>query len=84
MRGSKGRQLEHSTFWVLNFNLRQLTTIMILGVLKEPSPETRVSLHPEAVKNLVAAGNKVQIEKGAGEASFLSDELYKEAGAGNH
>ncbi|MFC4874010.1 Re/Si-specific NAD(P)(+) transhydrogenase subunit alpha [Negadavirga shengliensis] len=57
---------------------------MILGVLKEPSPETRVSLHPEAVKNLVAAGNKVQIEKGAGEASFLSDELYKEAGAEIH
>lgn len=54
---------------------------MILGVLKEPSPETRVSLHPEAVKSLSAAGNKVLIEKGAGEASFLSDEVYKEAGA---
>ncbi|SHM73836.1 NAD(P) transhydrogenase subunit alpha [Cyclobacterium lianum] len=54
---------------------------MILGILKEPSPETRVSLHPEAVKALNAAGNKILIEKGAGEASFLSDEHFSEAGA---
>ena len=44
---------------------------MILGILKEPSPETRVSLHPEAVKVLTAAGNKIQIEQVAGSASFL-------------
>lgn len=54
---------------------------MILGVLKEPSPETRVSLHPDAVKALVAAGNKVLIESGAGNTAFLSDELFQEAGA---
>jgi len=54
---------------------------MILGILKEPSPETRVSLHPEAVKVLTASGNKVLIEKGAGETSFLSDTTYLEAGA---
>ena len=44
---------------------------MILGILKEPSPETRVSLHPEAVKVLTASGNKILIEKGAGESSFI-------------
>lgn len=54
---------------------------MILGILKEPSPETRVSLHPEAVKVLTAAGNKILIEKGAGSTAFLSDEVYSEAGA---
>jgi len=54
---------------------------MILGILKEPSPETRVSLHPEAVKVLTASGNKVLIEKGAGESSFLSDATFIEAGA---
>src|SRR5690606_30890921 len=54
---------------------------MILGVLKEPLPEKRVSLHPEAVKALVSAGNKVMVEPGAGSSAFLSDELYQEAGA---
>ncbi len=54
---------------------------MILGVLKEPAPETRVSLHPEAIKALSASGNKVLVEEGAGAASFLSDELYRESGA---
>src|SRR5690606_36712154 len=52
---------------------------MILGVLKEPTPETRVSLHPEAVKALVSAGNKVLVETGAGNTAYLSDELYREA-----
>ncbi len=54
---------------------------MILGLLKEPSPETRVSLHPEAVKALTGTGNKVLVEKGAGVSAFLDDELYQEAGA---
>ena len=54
---------------------------MILGVLKEPLPERRVSFHPEAVKALVSAGNKVFIETDAGEAAFLSDALFQEAGA---
>ncbi len=54
---------------------------MVLGVLKEPLPETRVSFHPEAVKALVSVGNKVLIEAGAGETAFLSDGLFQEAGA---
>ncbi|MEX2565414.1 MAG: Re/Si-specific NAD(P)(+) transhydrogenase subunit alpha [Cyclobacteriaceae bacterium] len=54
---------------------------MIIGLLKEPSPETRVSLHPEAVKVLSASGNKILVEKGAGDLSFLSDRLYQDSGA---
>lgn len=54
---------------------------MVLGVLKEPSPEKRVSLHPEAVKALVSAGNRVLIETGAGQTAYLSDKLFQEAGA---
>ncbi len=54
---------------------------MILGLLKEPYPETRVSLHPEAVKALTGTGNKVLVEKGAGVSAFLDDSLYQEAGA---
>lgn len=54
---------------------------MILGVLKEPTSEKRVSLHPEAVKALVGAENQVLIETGAGLTAFLSDDLYREAGA---
>ncbi|WP_114750463.1 Re/Si-specific NAD(P)(+) transhydrogenase subunit alpha [Pleomorphovibrio marinus] len=54
---------------------------MILGLLKEPSPETRVSLHPEAVKALTGTGNKILVEKGAGDTAFLNDTLYQEAGA---
>ncbi|MEX2591970.1 MAG: Re/Si-specific NAD(P)(+) transhydrogenase subunit alpha [Anditalea sp.] len=54
---------------------------MVLGVLKEPLPEKRVSLHPEAVKALASAGNKVLIESGAGHSAYLSDELFQNAGA---
>lgn len=54
---------------------------MILGVLKEPTSEKRVSMHPEAVKALVGAGNQVLIETGAGLSAFLADNLYTDAGA---
>lgn len=54
---------------------------MILGVLKEPGSETRVSLHPEAIKALVGSGNQVLVEKDAGLGAFLADALYTEAGA---
>lgn len=43
--------------------------------------ECRVALVPESVKKLVKAGIEVAVEKGAGEASFLSDAAYEEAGA---
>ncbi|HQX98067.1 MAG TPA: NAD(P)(+) transhydrogenase (Re/Si-specific) subunit alpha, partial [Chitinophagaceae bacterium] len=40
---------------------------MTIGVLKEPSHETRVSLLPEAVATLTKKGIEVWIEDGAGE-----------------
>ncbi len=54
---------------------------MIIGLLKEPTPETRVSLHPDAVKLLCADGNSVLVETGAGDAAFLADGLYTAVGA---
>jgi NAD(P) transhydrogenase subunit alpha len=54
---------------------------MVIGVLKEPSFETRVSLLPEAVSALVKKGMAVHVEQGAGEKSFSSDEAYMQAGA---
>lgn len=43
--------------------------------------ERRVALVPESCRKLVKAGVKVAVESGAGEASFLTDEAYREAGA---
>jgi NAD(P) transhydrogenase subunit alpha len=43
---------------------------MTIGVLKEPSDETRVSLLPEAVIALSKKGITVFIEDGAGEKAF--------------
>jgi NAD(P) transhydrogenase subunit alpha len=54
---------------------------MVIGVLKEPSFETRVSLLPEAVSALVKKGVTVHVEQGAGEKSFSSDDAYTHAGA---
>lgn len=54
---------------------------MIVGVLKEVSPETRVSLIADGVTQLVKKNITVWIEKGAGENAFCSDEDYAAAGA---
>ncbi len=54
---------------------------MIIGVLKEHAPETRVSLVPEVVAALVKMKVKVWVEQGAGLTSFYSDQLYIDAGA---
>lgn len=43
--------------------------------------ETRVAVTPETVKKLAAAGYSLTVENGAGEASFISDSDYTEAGA---
>jgi H+-translocating NAD(P) transhydrogenase subunit alpha len=53
---------------------------MIIGVLKEQAPETRVSLVPEIVAALVKMKVDVWIEHGAGATSFFSDEQYTAAG----
>jgi NAD(P) transhydrogenase subunit alpha len=54
---------------------------MIIGVLKEHSPETRVSLLPEHVVLLQKKNAIVWIEQEAGKAAFALDESYKTAGA---
>ncbi|HEV7331398.1 MAG TPA: Re/Si-specific NAD(P)(+) transhydrogenase subunit alpha [Flavisolibacter sp.] len=54
---------------------------MIVGVLKEPLPETRVSILPEAVAVLTKNGHTVVIESGAGESAFATNVAYEKAGA---
>jgi NAD(P) transhydrogenase subunit alpha len=54
---------------------------MTIGILKEPSAETRVSLLPEAVATLTKKGITLQVEEGAGEKAFSSNDDYTKAGA---
>lgn len=54
---------------------------MIIGVPREVMDhEYRVGLTPSGVRQLVAEGKEVRVEKGAGEGSGFSDEDYKKAG----
>ena len=53
---------------------------MIIGLLKEPLPETRVSLLPEHLLILKKLSVEILIENNAGEKSFSSNEKYLEAG----
>lgn len=55
---------------------------MIVGILKELPPETRVSLTPESVAQLIKMNAVVWVEPGAGDLSFAGDAAYKAAGAG--
>jgi NAD(P) transhydrogenase subunit alpha len=56
--------------------------LMKIAVPRETAAgETRVALTPQAVAQVIADGNQVLVQKGAGEASFISDEDYREAGA---
>ena len=54
---------------------------MIIGVLKEQAPETRVSLVPEVVAALVKMNVTVWVEQGAGANAFYNDKSYTDAGA---
>jgi len=55
---------------------------MIIGVPKEiKDHEYRVSMTPEGVQTLCAAGHVVWVEKAAGEGSGFPDEAYRKAGA---
>lgn len=54
---------------------------MIIGVLKEPSPETRVSLLPEHIATLIKWKVSVVLEKDAGLTAFAGDDRYLAAGA---
>lgn len=54
---------------------------MIIGVLKEDAPETRVSLIPEVVAALVKMNVTVWVESDAGISAFYNDKSYTDAGA---
>ena len=54
---------------------------MILGILKEPDFENRVSLLPEGVVELLKFKVQTLVEQGAGERAYASDEEYRTAGA---
>lgn len=54
---------------------------MVIGVLKEPSFETRVSLLPDAASALVKKGIKVIVEEGAGEKASSNNDDYAKTGA---
>jgi NAD(P) transhydrogenase subunit alpha len=54
---------------------------MIIGVLKEPSPESRVSLLPEHIVVLKKWNVSVCVETGAGTMAYANDDKYTEAGA---
>ena len=48
---------------------------------KEEAHEIRATILPEVAKKFVDLGIKVNVESGIGEKVFVSDELYREAGA---
>lgn len=55
---------------------------MIIGTPKEiKDKESRVGMVPSGVRDLVAAGHEVLIQKGAGLGSFIVDEDFKKEGA---
>lgn len=54
---------------------------MTIGLLKEPTHETRVSLLAEAVATLTKKGITVVVEKDAGAKAFCNDAEYEKAGA---
>jgi len=55
---------------------------MIIDVPAEGvTGERPVTLLPESVQRLIAAGIDVRVEKGAGHLAWFSDEDYRRAGA---
>ena len=55
---------------------------MKIGVPKEiKTNENRVALVPAGAEALISAGHEVLVERGAGEGSGFSDEMYTEVGA---
>lgn len=54
---------------------------MIIGILKEPIGEARVTMLPEAIKTLLDWKLDVWVEKGAGESAYSPDTVYQSQGA---
>lgn len=55
--------------------------MLIIGVLKEPGHDPRVSLVPDIAAALVKLQITVLVEQGAGTRSFYTDQQYEQAGA---
>lgn len=53
---------------------------MTIGLLKEPPHETRVSMLADTVSSLTKKGITVQVETGAGEKAYCSNQEYEKAG----
>jgi NAD(P) transhydrogenase subunit alpha len=65
-----------------NLQTNQLIGIaMVIGILKEPSHESRVSIIAESAAALVKKGVTVFVESGAGENAFCSNTSYEQSGA---
>jgi NAD(P) transhydrogenase subunit alpha len=54
---------------------------MIIGLLKEPGYETRISLLPDAVAHLTKKGIQVLVQQDAGLLSYATNQDYSGAGA---
>lgn len=54
---------------------------MTIGIPRNQGAEKRVPLLPEHLKFFLDLNCKVFIEKSAGESAFISDDMYREAGA---
>ncbi len=54
---------------------------MLIGILKELTPENRVAILPEAVSVLIALNSEVIVEKDAGLNAFVSNDQYEKSGA---
>ena len=54
---------------------------MIIGILTESLPETRVSLLPEHISLIQKMNAQVWVQSGAGVNAFATDEAYTSAGA---
>lgn len=55
--------------------------MLVIGVLKEPEHDTRVSLVPDIAAAFVKNKLTVLVERGAGNRAFYADQQYEQAGA---
>jgi NAD(P) transhydrogenase subunit alpha len=53
---------------------------MHIGILSEPS-DRRVALVPDIIEQLIQSNNQVSVESGSGAQSYISDQLFEQAGA---
>jgi NAD(P) transhydrogenase subunit alpha len=60
---------------------QSMGTLTVAAVTESAPGECRVALDPDATRRLVAAGNNVLIQAGAGQRAWFSDEAYTTAGA---